>query len=121
LKCEGETNPHQQAFILMVSNHVNHGQELTEMDSAIKRAEKKLEYLSSDEEALALYRAREDSVHERANLIYSGKMEGIEEGIEKGKIQIAQNMLAKNTPFDYIAEVTGLSLEEIKTLQSKIN
>ena len=54
--------------------------ELMKMDSAIKRAEKKLEYISSDEEALALYRAREDSAHERANLIYTGKMEGIEEG-----------------------------------------
>jgi len=37
--------------------------ELIEMDSAIKRAEKKLEYLSSDAEALTLYRAREDSLH----------------------------------------------------------
>ena len=83
------------------------------MDSAIKRAEKKLEYLSSDEEALALYRTREDSAHERANLIYSGKMEG--------RIEVAKNMIAKNTPLDYIAEVTGLSMEEIKTLQSKSN
>ena len=86
------------------------------MDSAIKRAEKKLEYISSDEEALSLYRAREDSAHERANLLYTGRMEGIEEGIEKGKIQIAQNMLAKNTPLDYIAEVTSLSIEELKAL-----
>jgi predicted transposase/invertase (TIGR01784 family) len=87
--------------------------------------------LVSDEDALALYRAREDSVHERANLIYTGRMEGIiegklegraegiEEGIEKGKIQIAQTMLAKNTPLDFIAEVTGLSMEEIKALQAK--
>lgn len=87
--------------------------ELVELDSAIKRAEKKLEYLSSDEEALALYRAREDSAHERANLIYTGRMEGIEE--------IAKNMLAENTPLDYIAKITGLSMEEIKALQAKIN
>jgi predicted transposase/invertase (TIGR01784 family) len=91
--------------------------ELTEMDSAIKRAEQKLEYLSSDEETLALYRAREDSAHERANLIYTGRMEGIEEG----KIQIAKNMLAENTPLDYIAKVTGLSMDVIKALQAKIN
>ena len=87
--------------------------ELMEMDSAIKRAEKKLEYLSSDEEALALYRAREDSAHERANLIYSGKMEG--------KIEIVQNMLAKNMSLELIAEITGLSMKEIKALQTKIN
>jgi predicted transposase/invertase (TIGR01784 family) len=87
--------------------------ELMELDNAIKRAEKKLEYLSSDEETLALYRAREDSANERANLIYTGRMEGKEE--------VAKNMLAKNTPLDYIAEVTGLSIEEIKKLQANSN
>ncbi len=45
------------------------------MDSAIKRAEKKLEYLSSDAETLALYKAREDSLHERTNMISSAKLE----------------------------------------------
>jgi hypothetical protein len=72
-----------------------------EMDSAIKRAEKKLQYLSSDDETLALYRAREDSLHERANMIYSAKKdgikEGIEKGIEKGKIQIALNCFSSHT------------------------
>lgn len=63
---------------------------LMTLDSAIRRAEKKLEYISSDEEALALYRAREDSAHEGANLLYTGRMEGIEKGIEKEKIQTAQ-------------------------------
>jgi predicted transposase/invertase (TIGR01784 family) len=87
--------------------------ELTEMDNAINRAEKKLEYLSSDEETLALYRAREDSAHERANLLYTGRMEG--------KAEVAKNMLAKNTPPDFIVEVTGLSMEEIKALQDKIS
>lgn len=83
------------------------------MDTAIKRAEKKLEYLSSDEEALTLYRAREDSAHERANLIYTGKIEG--------KIEDVKNMLAKNLSLDLIAEITGLSMEEIKALQARSN
>jgi predicted transposase/invertase (TIGR01784 family) len=60
---------------------------------------------------LALYRAREDSVHECANLIYSGKIEG--------KIEDSKNMLAKNMSLDLIAEITGLSLEEIKAFQAK--
>jgi predicted transposase/invertase (TIGR01784 family) len=85
-------------------------EELVEMDSAIKRAEQKLEYISSDEDALALYRAREDSAHERANLIYTGRMEGIEIGIEERTIQIVKNMLAENTPLDYIVKVTGQGL-----------
>ena len=95
--------------------------ELMEMDNAIKRAEKKLEYINSDEDALALYRAREDSAHERANLLYTGRVEGKIEGKAEGIEEVAQNMLAKNTPLDYIAEVTGLSMEEIKAIQVKIN
>jgi predicted transposase/invertase (TIGR01784 family) len=94
---------------------------LVELDNAIKRAEKKLEYISSDEDALALYRAREDSVHERANLIYTGRMEGLEEGFEKRILKVAQNMLAKNMPLELIAEATGLSVEEVKTLQAEGN
>ena len=74
---------------------------------------------------MALYRAREDSLHERANMIYSAKMEGkaegIEKGIEEGLLKVAKNMLTKNTPLDYIVEITGLSMEELKVLQAKIN
>lgn len=84
-------------------------------DSAIKRTEKKLEYLGSNEETLALYRAREDSLHERANMISSAKMEGMEEGV----LKVAKNMLAKNLSPDLITEVTGLSKEEIKALQAE--
>jgi hypothetical protein len=47
--------------------------ELTEMDQVIKSATEKLEYLSSDPETIALYRAREDALHERANMIQLGK------------------------------------------------
>jgi predicted transposase/invertase (TIGR01784 family) len=91
------------------------------MDSAIKRAEQRLEYISSDEDALALYRVREDSAHEHANLIYTGKMEGIEIGIEERTIQIAKNMLSENMSLELIARITGLSMEEIKALQAESN
>jgi predicted transposase/invertase (TIGR01784 family) len=44
-----------------------------------------------------------------------------EEGFEKGKIQVAKNLLAKNTNLDFIVEVTGLTIEEIKALQAQSN
>jgi predicted transposase/invertase (TIGR01784 family) len=91
--------------------------ELVEMDSAIKKAEKKLEYISCDEDALALYRAREDSAHERANLYYSGKTDGKIEG----KLEDAKNMLSENISPELIARITGLSMEEIKALQAESN
>lgn len=66
---------------------------LTEMDNIIKRAEEKLEYLGTDEETLALYKAREDSLHERANMIYLAKEEGKIEGKIEGKLATAKNLL----------------------------
>jgi predicted transposase/invertase (TIGR01784 family) len=91
--------------------------ELVEMDSAIKRAEMKLEYLSSDEEALALYRAREDSLHERANMISSAKIEGKIEG----KMEVAKNLLNKNLAEDLVSETTGLPLEQIRKIKSELH
>jgi predicted transposase/invertase (TIGR01784 family) len=51
----------------------------------------------------------------------AGVEEGYEKGIQKGKIEVARNLLAKNTAFDLIAEATGLSVEEIKALQAESN
>lgn len=87
--------------------------ELMVMDSAIERAEKKLEYLSSDEETLALYRAREDSAHERANLIYTGKMERT--------IEVAKKMMAENLSEDIIVKITGLPVEQIRKIKSELH
>ena len=49
--------------------------ELMDMDVDIKKAEEKIEYLSSDPKTLSLYRARERSLHDRANMISSAKEE----------------------------------------------
>ncbi|WP_461207916.1 Rpn family recombination-promoting nuclease/putative transposase, partial [Clostridium sp. DL1XJH146] len=59
-------------------------EELMELDSDIRKVEKRLEYLSSDEKTIALYKAREKSLHERANMISSAKTEGIKQGIKEG-------------------------------------
>ncbi len=82
--------------------------ELIEMDSAIKRAEKKLKYLSSDDEALALYKAREDSLHERANMISSAKAEE--------RIEIAQSMYASGLDIETISKFTKVSVDDLKKL-----
>ena len=50
-----------------------------------------------------------------------GRKEGIEEGIEKGieksRKELAMKLLARNTPLDDIADLTGLSIEEIKKME----
>jgi predicted transposase/invertase (TIGR01784 family) len=46
---------------------------------------------------------------------------GIEQGIEQGEDRatqkIALNLLRKNIPLDTIAEVTGLTIEQLQQLQ----
>lgn len=95
-------------------------QELIEMDNAIKRAEKKLEYLSSDRKALDLYRAREDSLHERANMISSakaeGRAEGRAEGVTAGTLKVAKNMIASGFDIEAISKFTEISIDELKKL-----
>jgi predicted transposase/invertase (TIGR01784 family) len=90
--------------------------ELMEMDSAIKRAEKKLEILSSDDETIALYKAREDALHERANMISSAKLDG---KMEKA-IEVAKNLLALELDFAIISKATGLTTEQIDNIQKSL-
>ncbi|MBU3127171.1 Rpn family recombination-promoting nuclease/putative transposase [Clostridium tagluense] len=87
--------------------------ELTDMDVDIRKAEEKIEYLSSDPKTLELYKARERSLHERANMISSAKDEGINEGIEKGKIKVAENFLNMGLSVEQVAKGSELSIEKI--------
>jgi predicted transposase/invertase (TIGR01784 family) len=99
--------------------------ELSEMDQVIRNAAAKLEYLSFDTETIALYRAREDALHERANMISSAKAEGRKEGREEGreegkfqgKLDTAGNLLLMGMDVSDIAKATGLDLAQIKDLK----
>ena len=39
------------------------------------------------------------------------------EGVESNKIEMIQNMLSKNTDYNYISEVSGKTIEEIKEIE----
>ncbi len=45
---------------------------------------------------------------------------GHEKGREAEKIEVAKNSLKAGVPIDVIAEITGLSIDEIKQLQEEI-
>ena len=64
-------------------------EELMQMEPAIKMAEDKLDFLSSDPETIELYRAREYSAHEKANMISSAE----QRGEQRGRIEIARALL----------------------------
>ena len=83
-------------------------EELMQLEPAIKMAEDKLDYLSSDPLTRELYKAREYTEHERANLYSSGR--------DDEKIEIAKNMLNMKLSLEIITKATGLSIEEINKL-----
>ncbi len=76
------------------------------LDTAIEKAEQKIEYLSSDEESMRIYYERERSLHERANMISSAE--------ERKAIEIAKNLLDVLDD-EIIAAKTGLDIEEVKS------
>jgi flagellar biosynthesis/type III secretory pathway protein FliH len=109
------------------------------MEPAIKKAENKLEYLSSDKETLSIYWDRERSLHERANMINSaeergfnkgveqGIEKGIERGIEKGRTEGKVEMLIKlllkrfkDLPSNYNEKIRSLSEETIEKILTDI-
>ncbi|MDR3597705.1 Rpn family recombination-promoting nuclease/putative transposase [Clostridium sp.] len=88
--------------------------ELMIMEPAIKKAEDKLEFLSSDKETMDVYWERERSLHERANMINSAE----ERGFNKAMLEVAKSLLDV-LDNETIANKTGLSIEEIIGLRNK--
>ncbi|HEX9060625.1 MAG TPA: hypothetical protein VF941_10635 [Clostridia bacterium] len=86
------------------------------MDSAIKRAEVKLEHLSSDRKTIELYNARQDSLHERANMISSAKAEGKMEE----RIEVAKKLLSLNISISVVSESTRLTSEQIEEIKKSM-
>ncbi len=91
----------------------------------IQHARAKLDLLTMPTEERKTYekflsnRASEKDVIETARV--EGFEDGIEKGIEKGIANVAVKMLAKeNYSFEDIAEATGLSLDQIKTLAQNL-
>lgn len=82
------------------------------MDTAIYKANEKMEFLANDKEVLRLYHLRE-----MAQIDYnSGMKKAKDEGRAEEKIKVARNLLEMNMSHDQIVKATGLTLEEIRKL-----
>lgn len=88
--------------------------ELMIMEPAIKKAEDKLEFLSSDKETMDIYWERERSLHERANMVNSAEERGFDKAIQK----VAKSLLDVLDD-ETIAVKTGLSIEDIVKLRNE--
>ena len=82
----------------------------------IEKAKKELEKLAMNPEDRELYELRLKAIRDEMNIRYSGYIDGIAEGETKGKTEIAKNLLKRKMSIPDIAEVTGLSIEQIEKL-----
>lgn len=88
-------------------------EELMHMEPAIRMAEEKLDFLSSDPHTIELYKARENSAHEKANIYSSGK----EQGEKETQFKIARALL-DILDDEMITLKTGLDIEDVRKLRS---
>ena len=99
-------------------------EKLTGEDQIIKRAYEELDRFSWSEKELNNYesvemkKAADEAVKEA--VFEKGIEKGHKEGEKKRSREIALKMLKRARPIDEIVEDTGLSVEEIKSLQSQV-
>jgi hypothetical protein len=80
------------------------------MDGAIKKANEKMTFISSDKEALRLYHLRE--------MALSDWTSGINYAKKEEKIETAKKAIEENLSFELISKLTGLDKNTIKNLNN---
>ena len=85
-------------------------------NEATRKALSIVEKSAMNEGQLYAYERFWDAVNNEHVLMEGRYKDGIEKGIEKEKLEAAFRMKAKNYPLEDIAEITGLTSEEIEAL-----
>ena len=83
----------------------------------VQKAEDEFEYLTGDAETRRLAELREKAIRDEAANLKCARRKGIEEGIEKQKIETAKKMLAEKIDIELIIKITELTKEEIEKLK----
>jgi predicted transposase/invertase (TIGR01784 family) len=86
--------------------------EIINMDKAIQEAQKRITYVSADDEALRAYQMREMGLSDWNSRLFDARHEGRHEG----KLDAARKMKKAGMPVTQISEYTGLSAVEIEKL-----
>ena len=87
-------------------------EEVDENDDFVKRIHEKVEEVNRDAKVTEIM-----TIEEEMNIRWHyGYDEGLEKGAAQEKREIAKSMKAKNIPTADIAEITGLSAEDIEKL-----
>jgi predicted transposase/invertase (TIGR01784 family) len=96
-------------------------EEAVKMDSAIRKAEARMEYITKDKDALRAYEMRQMALSDWTSGINYARREGRKEGIEEGRVEeklaIARTALARGFTVEDVRNITGLDPDTIKSLQ----
>lgn len=84
----------------------------------LQEAREKLNYLQMSAQERSAYDHHIDAIMIQNDVISTAQKEGRAEGRAENKIETAQKMKAKKYPVEDIAEITGLSTEEINALEA---
>ncbi|MDR1998265.1 MAG: Rpn family recombination-promoting nuclease/putative transposase, partial [Candidatus Margulisbacteria bacterium] len=87
-------------------------EEIINMDKAIQEAQKRITYVSADDETLRAYQMREMGLSDWNSRLFDARQEGLLEG----KLADARKMKALGISLEQIQEITGLSAAEIERL-----
>jgi predicted transposase/invertase (TIGR01784 family) len=90
--------------------------EIIKMDSAISKAQERLDFVTQDKEVLREYHLREMALMDWNTGIDTATEKGIMQGAMQKQIEIARNLLKKGLAIDLIHETTGLDIETIQSL-----
>ena len=83
----------------------------------VKKAEEELEYLTVDEETKRLAFLREKAIRDEYDALSRARKEGIAQGINSYKLEIAKKMLKKGKNINEIIELTELTKDQIEKLK----
>lgn len=91
--------------------------EAEEIIPELKEAKDIFKRVNSNPRDRELWKMREQTMMEEASALNNARREGMKEGIEKGKLETARNLLKMGLTHGQIAEATGLPIEEINQLK----
>jgi predicted transposase/invertase (TIGR01784 family) len=91
-------------------------EEVARMDSAIRAANKRQEYLTQDWEERDLYTRRLMAALDYNSGINNALEEGEQKGKEEKAAEIARKALAEGASVEFVQKITGLDIEAIQKL-----
>jgi predicted transposase/invertase (TIGR01784 family) len=87
--------------------------EVIKMDTAIQKAQTRLEQVTRDNEFMHNYTLRQMAMSDWT----TGVNTAIEKGVLQGKFEVARNSLHEGLTVEVIQKITGLDIETIQSLQ----